>query len=162
MTNQKTIVAIVAFAALMVGIPAMAQDAEASSSYVVNPSYEAIGFDQVIYFTYDIEDVSKTVSYAQGCYDRVYVTAGTYASSNQEFISWTLTENINYMCGITEYSGMTNFSLDSLDYTMSGPSGTVSGSSNSNQSAEIFGTAYGNSGTVHVTLTAHYLYTPLP
>jgi len=163
MTQTKTIVALVAFAALVATIPSLTQVAEASSVVYAQPNYPQMGFDQTIYFTYEIDDVTKTVSYGQGCgYDRVYVTAGTYETSDLEFISWTFTDNVNGLCNFSEYSSYTNFNLDSVSYTMTGPSGTVSGSSNSNQGSEMFYDAFGNSGTVHVTITGHYQYSPTP
>ncbi len=161
MTQTKTIVALVAFAALVATIPSLTQVAEASTAVVANPNYPQIGFDQTVYFTYDIDDVYKTVSYGQGCgYDRLYVTAGTYESSNQEFISWTFTEDVNGLCNFSEYASYTNFNLESVEYVMTGPSGTVSGDSSNNQGSELFSGASGNSGTVHVTITAHYQWSP--
>ena len=160
MTNQKTVVAIVALAAFVAMVPSLTQDAEAAM--YVNPNYPQIGFDQVVYFTYDIEDVYDTVTYVDPCNERFYVSAGTYVNTNQEFISWTVQDNLNGMCGISEYSSYTNFDLVGVDYVMTGPSGTVSGSSYDNQDSALFGSAYGNSGTVHVTLTAHYNWAPTP
>ncbi len=160
MTNSKVIVAFVALAAFVAMTPSLTQEAEAA--LYVNPNYPQIGFDQVVYFTYEIEDVTDTVTYVDPCNERFYVTAGTYTGTDQEFISWTVQDNLNGMCGISEYSSYTNFDLVGVDYVMTGPSGTVSGSSTDDVGSAIHGDAFGNSGTVHVTLTAHYNWAPTP
>ena len=152
------------FAAIMASVPALLPQAEAT--VVVNPHYPEIGFDKVVYFTYDIETGStyEQVTYAIGCTDRLYVTGVYNTSANYQAVSWQLPNDINYMCGISEFSSYTNFALDSVDWKLQGPNGQQEGTVTSNMSGngKILYNQYANSGTVHVEVTAHYLYAPLP
>jgi len=103
----------------------------------------------------------KQVTYAIGCTDRLYVTGSYLPSSNLQSVSWQFPDSINYMCGISEYSGLTEFGLADVDWQISGPNGSSSGSNTNANYGAILSGQTANSGTVHVTVTAHYQYQPL-
>jgi len=162
MTHTKSIVAIAVFAAIIASVPALLPQAEAT--VVVNPHYPQIGFEKVVNFNYEIGSSTtwKQVTYAIGCTDRLYVTGSYLPASDKQTVSWTFPSDINYMCGISQLSSYTNFALDSVDWVIQGPNGQSSGTVTSNASGNgkiLYGQT-ANSGTVHVTVTAHYQHAP--
>jgi len=115
-------------------------------------------------FNYEIGSSTtwKQVTYAVGCTERLYVTGSYLPASNKQTVSWTLPNTIDGMCQIPAFSSYTNFALDSVDWVIQGPNGQSSGTVTSNPSGngKILYSQYANSGTVYVTVTAHYQWAP--
>ena len=162
MTSTKIIVSIAVFAAIMASVPALLPQAEAT--VVVNEHYNQVGFDVVVGFNYDIDSSTtwKQVTYMVGCYERLYVTGSYLPASNVQTVSWDIPETIDGMCGLPFNQSMTNFALDSVDWRIQGPNGQSDGTVTSNVggNGKILYGQTANSGTVYVTVTAHYQWAP--
>ncbi len=159
MTNKKTLIAIVALAALVTGATSLMPEAEAAIAHTPLTT-SLIGFDTVVNYSFDIESGEMTYkynTYAIGCTDRLEVTNIYYPESNKQSLAWIFPSTINAMCEISELSDYTLFRLTGVEWSIqSDGNQTWKHRSPSNQGIAYHDGFSSDDGMVYGTFTAHY------
>lgn len=158
MTKILTIAAIAALTVLLAGVSAFTQNAEAIVAPNITSTIAA--FEESFSFDYTIKDGEKAWKvnkYTTGCENSITVTGIYDAKNNKQSLAWVFPDEIDIMCGISQLSSYTDFSLVGVEYTIQSDGNTTIVESDLGSSgSKIHTGATSNSGTVYVTITASY------